>query len=542
MPTDKDSRKTEELLEKQETSTRLNDAVSDNDAASEPDMMTTSKSGMNCDELSTYKIPPEAAKLIPEPMAKKYNAIPLSIQKNSLRIALADPDNLRTLEELSSQIKMRIVPVIATIEDIKECIARNYTSYAEIEQQFTDVLSPIVTNKGKTAEDVGVKAPAVFALNMTISQAINDRASDIHIEPQENALRLRFRIDGVMNEVASLPSHALTPIISRLKVLANMDIADHRPQDGQFSFKVGDKEVDIRVATIPTAWGEMGTLRILDKSFAIRSLSKVGFLPENLSQYEKMLKSPFGMILVSGPTGSGKTTTLYASINSLDRKQLNIITVEDPIEYHLDDINQIQVNPRAKLTFSTGLRAIMRHDPDVILVGEIRDPDTAKIAVQAATTGHLVLASVHANDTVGVLSRMVDLEVDQFLVASALIGVVAQRMVRRVCPHCQSSVPVSVTEERLYCKELGEERKEFLVGSGCNACANTGYMGRMPVFEILRMSNETRRLVSAGASAEQIRANAMEEGMISMQHDGMLKVKANLTTPSEVLRNAFFLG
>jgi len=327
-----------------------------------------------------------------------------------------------------------------------------------------------------------------------------------------------------------------------LKIMANMNIADHRPQDGQFSVKVRDREIDVRVATIYTTYGEMGVLRILDKSFAALSLTELGFLPSNLEQYESMLKSPFGMLLISGPTGSGKTTTLYASVNHLDNKGRNIVTIEDPVEYRFKGINQIQVNLRAGLTFATGLRAIMRHDPDVLLVGEIRDSETAEIAVQAALTGHLVLSSVHANDTIGSLFRLLDLGVKPFLVSSALIGVVAQRMVRRVCPHCRRPFRAPVEGQLAYCKELDEEQTKFLYGSGCNSCANTGYLGRTAVFEILSMSEEIRRMLLTGASAAQIQLQAKQEGMVSMWRDGMLKVKAGITTPCEVLRNVFSIG
>jgi len=286
----------------------------------------------------------------------------------------------------------------------------------------------------------------------------------------------------------------------------------------------------------------MGVLRILDKSFAALNLTELGLLPSNLEQYEYMLKSPFGMILISGPTGSGKTTTLYASITHLDCKERNIITVEDPVEYRFKDINQIQINPRAGLTFATGLRAILRHDPDVILVGEIRDSETAEIAVQSSLTGHLVLSSVHANDTVGSLFRLLDLEVGPFLVSSALIGVVAQRMVRQVCPYCRRPFHAPAEGQLAYCKEMGEERTEFFYGSGCNSCANTGYLGRTAVFETLNMSEEIRRMLLTGASAAQIQAQAKKEGMLSMWRDGMLKVKAGITTPCEVLRNVFSIG
>jgi len=505
-------------------------------------MTLSQQMGVPFVNLDEFKLQPEALKLIPESLARKHSVLPLAITDSSLQVAMVNPNDVHVLELLNHHAKMRIVPMIAAAEDIQEAINSSYQSYGEIERQFTATIESIEEKKVKIVDYSIVNAPAVRALDLLVEEAIKNRASDIHIESMEKKVRVRFRIDGVLHEVVSLPSSAHASLLSRLKVLSNVDIGDHRPQDGQFSVKVKDKEVDIRVATISTAYGEMGTLRILDKSFALRKLSEIGFLPESLSLYEEMIRSPFGMILVSGPTGSGKTTTLYASINSLDRKERNIITVEDPIEYHLEGINQIQVNPRASLTFSSGLRSIMRHDPDVILVGEIRDSDTADIAVQAANTGHLVLASVHANDTTGVLLRLVDLGVEPFLAASALVGIVSQRMVRRVCRNCAHKIPVSIAEERAYYEELGEERKEFLYGSGCNRCSGTGYYGRVAVFEILRLSEEIRRLLSTGASAPQIRARAKEEGMISMRHDGMLKVRAGITTPSDVLQNVFSLG
>lgn len=493
-----------------------------------------------CVDLSTYQIQSEALRLIPESVSRKYNVIPLAISNNTLQVAMAEADNILILEALKARTKMKIESVVAPADEIKEAIDRNYKAFSEIKAHLHEV-APATVEGGISVEAVS-GAPIVRALDLLINEAIKNRASDIHIEPQEDKLRVRYRIDGVLHETMSLPISAHAPLVSRLKILANMNIADHRPQDGQFSFKAKEREVDIRVATIFTKYGQMGVLRILDKSFSALSLNELGFLPNNLEKYENMLKTPFGMVLISGPTGSGKTTTLYASVNHLDCKGRNIITVEDPVEYRFKDINQIQVNPRAGLTFATGLRAIMRHDPDVILVGEIRDSETAEIAVQAALTGHLVFSSVHANDTVSTLFRLLDLGVGAFLVSSALIGVVAQRMVRKVCPYCRQPIRAPAEEQLAYSKELGEERTEFLYGSGCNSCSNTGYLGRTAVFEILLMSEETRRMLLTGATAAQIRAQASEEGMISMWRAGMLKVKEGITTPSEVLRNVFSIG
>ena len=319
-----------------------------------------------------------------------------------------------------------------------------------------------------------------------------------------------------------------------------MNIADHhKPQDGQFSVNTKGRSIDIRVGVIATVYGEMAVMRLLDKSRATLELSDLGFLSESLEQYEKMLKIPYGMILVSGPTGAGKTTTLYASLNSLDQVERNIITVEDPVEYRFSNINQIQVNSRAGLSFASGLRSILRLDPDVILIGEIRDAETANIAVQSALTGHLVLSSIHANDAVGVVLRLLDLGVEPFLVSSALIGVIAQRMIRTVCHNCARIIEASPAESLIYEQEMGEHRTEFMYGTGCKSCANSGYRGRTGIFEILKTSDEIKTLLVKGATSSVLREQALKEGMITLLRDGMIKVKENITTPTEVLRNAY---
>ena len=489
-------------------------------------------------DINSCNFEKEALRLIPEPLARKHIVIPVAIRNGYLVVAMANPADIIAIEALSAQTKMGIKPMVAPSADIQKALDRNYKSIGELKNQFIENKAKIEV-KTRILDDSIAAAPAVRALDIIVEEAIKNRASDIHIEPEQDKVRIRYRIDGVMHEVSYLPWSAHSPLISRLKILSGMNIADRRPQDGQFSTKSRDKEVDVRVATIATAYGEMGTLRILDKSYAVRPLESIGFSPENLKKYEKMLKSPFGMILVSGPTGSGKTTTLYASVNSMDAEELKIITIEDPIEYHFEGINQIQVNPKGGLTFSNGLRAIMRHDPDVALVGEIRDADTAAVAVQASMTGHLVLASIHANDAIGVLFRLMDFGVEPFLIASALVGVVAQRMVRRLCPHCSREVISSIEYQTEYARELGETRQKFFYGQGCPLCSDTGYLGRTAVMEILYMSDEVRRLFLTKASANQIRAQAMKESMVTLRHDGMLKVKAGITTPDEVMRNVF---
>ena len=357
--------------------------------------------------------------------------------------------------------------------------------------------------------------------------------------PDGSAPTVRYWVDGLLQNGASLPLGLHPSLVSRIKVMAGMNIAERRrPQDGQFCLRLGEKDIDVRVATSESLCGEMVVLRILDKSVSLYELSELGFLSSALERYKKLLSRKFGLILVSGPTGSGKTTTLYASINTMDRKHQNIITVEDPIEYRFQGINQMQVNNKAGLTFGTGLRAIMRLDPNVILVGEIRDTETAKMAVQASLTGHLVLSTIHANDTAAVLLRLLDLDVEPFLIWSAVAGVVAQRMLRRICPHCQIPYEPTLEERMAYEQEVGEIG-QFTQGEGCNFCANTGYRGRVGVYEIMPMSDEIGALIISRSGVKDIRAQALKEDMMSMRHDGMLKVKQGITTPSEVIRNVF---
>ena len=481
----------------------------------------------------------EALQLVPEDISRKYNAIPLALQHGNLIVAMANPEDVLAIQALSALTKMRIEPVSAAVDDVREAIEVNYRGLTNIIEQFNITL-PGVDIPERVSVETGADAPVTRALNLIIEEAIKARASDVHIEPEEGRVRIRYRIDGRLHEVLSLPLSSNIPLISRIKVLANMNIADYRrPQDGQFQVKAGGRNIDVRVATTHTANGEMAVLRLLDKSSAALSLSQLGFLPESQAKYEQMLKSRFGMILIGGPTGAGKTTTLYASVNSLDKVGRHIITIEDPVEYRFESVNQMQVNEQARVTFANGLRAILRLDPDVILVGEIRDAETAKIAIQAALTGHLVLSSVHANDTVGVLFRLINLGVEPFLICSAVIGIVVQRMVRQVCPHCVKLSPVPVSEEMAYYQAVGEKRTNFTYGSGCRACVNTGYLGRTGIFEILSMTNEIRQQLLSGTSASEIRAQALKQGLITLTTDGMLKAKMNITTPSEVLRNTY---
>ena len=483
---------------------------------------------------------PEALRLIPEVLARRYSAIPLTVSGNTLEVAMADPTDILGLEAFAVQSHMRIKPVAGDAKEIREAIDFNYKGYGEIEKQVSHIsVTGGAANEG-LAIDAAIDAPLAQALNLIIDEAVKARASDIHIEPQERRLRVRYRIDGTLQDMMSLPLDIHSALISRIKIMANMNIADHHhAQDGQFSTEAKQREIDVRVATSPTVLGEIAVLRLLDKSTATLGLAELGMLPGDLEKFERLLRVPYGMILVSGPTGAGKTTTLYASVNTIDTVGRNLITIEDPAEYRFEDINQIQVNTQAGITFASGLRSILRLDPDVILVGEIRDSETASIAVQAALTGHLMLSSIHANDTVGVLLRLIDLGVEPFLIASSIIGIVAQRMVRRICPDCTQLVDAPLVERMAYEKETGEKRTKFLYAAGCKTCAYTGYRGRTGIYEILVMSDNIRRMLIKGVGTPEIRAQAVEEGMVSMMNDGMQKVRAGITTPSEVLRSAY---
>jgi general secretion pathway protein E len=485
----------------------------------------------------------EALALIPEVMARRYNAIPLSVTGNALQVAMADATDIFALEAFAALSKMRIVPVSAGAREVREAIDSSAIGSGEIEKTISRITIPEETTDDGMAIGATLDSPLTQALNLIIEEAVKARASDIHIEPEDDRLRVRYRIDGILQDMMSLPLSVRRSLISRIKILSDLNIADRqRPQDGQFTATAKGREIDIRVAVAPTVWGEMAVLRLLDKSMAVIELSELGMLDSGLVNYKEMLKVPHGMILISGPTGAGKTTTLYGSVNSLDKMGRNIITIEDPAEYRFKDINQIQVNNMAGITFASGLRSILRLDPDVILVGEIRDSETANIAVQAALTGHLMLSSIHANDTVGVLFRLLDLKIEHFLIASSMIGIVAQRMVRRICPDCAQLIEAPSMEQIAYEQEIGEKQSRFMYGTGCKSCAYTGYLGRTGIFEILTMTDTIRMLITNQAGSTELKQAAVKEGMVSLMKDGMRKVKAGITTPSEVIRSAYTMG
>jgi general secretion pathway protein E len=480
---------------------------------------------------------------VPIGYAKENLAVPLEIDGQTIRLAVVDPNNNRILNDLSVLTGCRIVPCLASPDKLLKAINQGYetlsgggdSSMSEIGQGELDLDEAIQI---EDLLDTSDEAPIIRFVNSLVTQAYRQRASDIHIEAFETEMVVRYRVDGVLYEIQRPPLGALPNITSRLKIMANLDIAEKRlPQDGRFSVRIAGKQVDIRVSTLPTAFGERVVLRLLDKSSGVLTLEDIGIEPTLLPQVAKMIDKSYGIFLVTGPTGAGKTTTLYSALSSINSREQNIITVEDPIEYQLPGVGQVQVNPKIELTFAQGLRSILRQDPDVIMVGEIRDGETAKIAVQAALTGHLVFSTLHTNDSAGALARLVEMGVEPFLAASALVGVLAQRLVRTICPHCR----VSYQPEEKLLGELAEGiplpvDAVFYHGRGCSNCLQVGYLGRTGLYELLEVNDPIRQLVTSNADAATIRQQALQQGMTSLRQAGLVKVLAGQTTVEEVLR------
>jgi type II secretory ATPase GspE/PulE/Tfp pilus assembly ATPase PilB-like protein len=495
--------------------------------------------------LSHQDISPDILHIVPEEFARRYNLIPVEVIDGELAVVMEDPTDIRVLQEISALSGMKIQPSVGATTDINTAIDLHYKSTTRIEREvaeFAGLLAGTDLAEADIALEPGVDDPVVRAVNLILLQAVRDRASDIHIVPDHEAVRVRYRVDGLLRDALTLPSGSNYPLLSRLKVMAGMNIAERRrPQDGQFSFVAAEHEVFFRVATSDTTWGEMVTLRILGRSESILALDGLGLQQEAVESFMGLIQSPLGMVLVSGPTGSGKTTTLYAALNQLDREHHNVMTIEDPVEFNFEGISQIQVNRAAEITFAAGLRGIMRLDPDVIMVGEVRDGETAQAAVQAALTGHLVLSSVHANDAPGTLYRVAHLGVERYLLTSGLLGSVSQRLVRVLCPHCKVESEPTEQDNAAYEVEMKKKLAVLWRGEGCTYCGETGFLGRTGVFEVMVASEEIKSRFSEEASVAEIRSLAIEQGMISMYQDGMRKVEQGITTPLEVRRNVYFI-
>lgn len=494
--------------------------------------------------LQDYNLDQEVVKLIPEALARRHLAIPIRRDGNRLLVAMADPLNLTALDDLRLATGLEIMPAIASEREIEAALSRFWQG-AGVTQALAEVEEMAATAAAlppRDAFDLDVNregmdnAPAVRLVNRIILQAVHSRASDIHIEPQEKDIRVRFRVDGLLRDVLHLPTGILNTLVSRIKIMGGMDIAEKRlPQDGRFQVTVERRSIDLRVSTMPTVYGEKVVLRILDKSTMLLPLDGLGFLPATRQIYETLIRSAYGMILITGPTGSGKTTTLYATLNALSSPEKNIITIEDPVEYLLPGINQVRVNLKAGLDFASGLRAILRQDPDIIMVGEIRDRETADIAVRAATTGHLVFSTLHTNDAAGAVTRLLDMGVEPFLVNSSLIGVVAQRLARLICHNCRETYQPG-PEDPAYTFIQDRQRLTFYRGRGCPQCNYTGYQGRTAIQEVLVMTEDIRALVAEKAPSHEIKKAAVAAGMVTLREDGLEKASQGLTTIEEVMR------
>ena len=498
--------------------------------------------------LAQYEVDPLAVRAVPRAVAEEYTCVPLQISENRLLVAMADPGNVFATDELRKRTGRRVEAIAAPAEEIEAAIDQYYSTQAREAVMrpsavTRDIEASVADQEGLGDLDRDLllsldQAPVVRLVERALTDAVKMRASDIHIEPRADEFVIRFRVDGMLQTITALPADLHRTVLSRIKILSGMDISESRmPQDGRFATLIDDRPVDLRVSTLPTYWGEKAVLRVLDKSQALVSLNQLGFLPETMKNFEALLHTHQGMVLVTGPTGSGKSTTLYASLHTIKDDTLNITTVEDPIEYEVEGINQTQVHPRIELTFARFLRHILRQDPDVILVGEIRDYETAEAAFRAALTGHLVLSTLHTNDAPSAATRLRDMRVEPYLIASCVLGVIAQRLVRRVCNRCKEPCePTSLELEQLKLTAEQAARIQFHRGRGCEQCRNTGYHGRIALYELMPMTPPLRDLITSDANAAELRRCAIQNGMRSMKYDGLSKVNAGITTASEVVR------
>lgn len=478
---------------------------------------------------------------------QQYRFFPLKLENGILTVVMSDPTDVETIDSIRFRLGCEVQVYLGSEREILKALEKYYGASSSMERIIRDL-----EDEGVSAEegeedvahlkDLASEAPVIRLVNLLIAKAVEGRASDIHIEPFEGKLRVRYRIDGVLMDAESPPKRLQAAVISRIKLMAKMNIAERRlPQDGRIRIEVGGKDLDIRVSTVPTIYGESVVMRLLDRASVLLDLSELGFPREAEQQFEALIRRPHGILLVTGPTGSGKTTTLYAALRELNSVEKKIITIEDPVEYQLEGVNQIQVKPKIGLTFASGLRHIVRQDPDVILVGEIRDRETAEIAIHAALTGHLVLSTLHTNDAAGAITRLLDMGIEDYLVSSTLIGVLAQRLIRRICSNCKVSyVPEEGAFQPLTPNPqhpaLGRRSLRLFKGQGCPECHFTGYFGRMGIFELLVIGEELQRLILEKADANAIREKAVKLGMKTLWQDGWEKVVAGITTLEEVLR------
>ncbi|MBE9537154.1 MAG: Flp pilus assembly complex ATPase component TadA [Proteobacteria bacterium] len=539
------------LAEKKKSKKRLGELIVAMDIASEAEIAQalSSQLGYPFVELTKEKVSPEAVAVIDEAMARQDLAFPYAIDDDSVFLAMADPLSFSTIDDIRFRTGLKVNPVIATTSDILKAIENHHHIVGTLDDLVLELGKPvrfqIMTTAEPTRDVTELKKkseapPIVRTVNAIISNAINNRASDIHIEPQKNLLIVRDRVDGMLRKVLELPKWVHQSVVSRVKIMSSLDISDkRRPQDGRFRVQSVNAEIDLRVSTLPTRFGEKVEIRLLNSKEGLKTIDNIGLNKKNLEKVKQIIESPQGVILLTGPTGSGKSSSLYAFLRHISKESVNIVTLEDPIEYEMPGISQVQVNEKAGLTFATGLRSILRQDPDVIMVGEMRDQETAEIAMKASLTGHLVLSTLHTNDVVSTITRLVDIGIPHYLIASSLMAVMSQRLVRVICLECKEPYTPSETEcEQMQIPRKKIEKTVFYKGKGCDTCNKTGYFGRMSIFEILIMDKTLRRLVAEGETEAVIEDAAHRLGMVPLWDDAREKVLAGITTVEEIVRVA----
>lgn len=509
---------------------------------SEKDLVKFIKDKLNVPEVSLKEcqIEPAVIKLVPQSLAQKYGLFPLFKKDDVLTVAMADPLDVFSLDNIRSVVKCKVRPVLAKKAEINEAIDTHYrlAGLPSISEEGIEVMhyaDEVSLDGSERLEEIASGTEVISTVTGMIFKAYRENASDIHIEPMQGHLKVRYRIDGILEERMLLPKELQLPIISRLKILGGMDIAERRvPQDGRVNVKLMGVGLDLRLSTYPTMYGEKMVLRLLPKENVL-TLEDLGFSEEERLRFVEIITRPYGIFLVTGPTGSGKTTTLYAALQRVNSQERNIVSIEDPIENEIPGVNQAQVNPKAGVTFASALRSILRQDPDVIMVGEVRDKETADIAVRSAMTGHLVFSTLHTNSAVGAIARLTDLGVEPFLISSALLGVMAQRLVRKVCPHCRQEVKLDAEQ---ICLVLGGEVKDarFYRGKGCKKCRMSGYLGRTGIFELIHVDEDLKAMIARGATEDEIRRHVSEKGLLNIREAGIKKAREGITTLEEVLR------
>lgn len=537
----------EEALSEQSTSGKsLGRVLIDSGALTEGQLtgVLAEQIGIRYVDLNNYPIDPNAAVLIDANLARRYMVIPIDYEDGKLMVAMADPTNVFALDDMRIMTGMEVLPVVTTRDDISGAISRYL--HSTVDSAEMDEMPAIEEVAGEEEEDEeyqdteGDQAPIVKYVNLIISEAVHEGASDIHIEPGEQDIRIRYRIDGVLRETRRSPKRIHPGIVSRIKILGTMNIAERRiPQDGRFALEAAGKHIDIRVASVPTVHGEKIVLRLLDRTNILLSLAQLGISPDPLKQFEVSFKKPYGTCIVTGPTGSGKTTTLYAALSELNKREVNIITVEDPVEYQLKGTNQVHVNVKVGLTFAATLRSILRCDPDIVMIGEIRDGESAKMAIESALTGHLVLCTLHTNDAPSAITRMIEMGVEPFLIASAVDSVVSQRLARKLCARCkvETSYEAEYLEKIGFHLDSGEPPVLYKANpKGCPYCNSAGFRGRIGLYEILVVDEEIERVIVDVATAREVGELAQKKGMTTLRQDGFLKVKQGMTSIEEVLR------